>query len=60
MILFGVATYFLFLFFNEENLSKNKNPSMTQVSKNGMRKLDSGFGDLVTYQEGTSREVAPL
>ena len=25
-ILFGVATYFLFLFFKGEKLSKNKNP----------------------------------
>ena len=33
MILFGFATYFLFLFLNEENLSKNKNPNMTPVRK---------------------------
>ena len=32
-VLFGVATYFLFLFLNGENLSKNKNPSMTPVRK---------------------------
>ena len=30
-VLFGVAIYFLFLFLNRENLSKNKNPSMTLV-----------------------------
>ena len=29
----GVATYFLFLFLNGENLSKNKNPNMTPVRK---------------------------
>ena len=33
MVLFGVATYFLFLFLNGENLSKNKNPNMTLVRK---------------------------
>ena len=32
-VLFGVATYFLFLFLNGENLSKNKNPNMTIVRK---------------------------
>ena len=30
-VLFGVATYFLFLFLNGKTLSKNKNPSMTPV-----------------------------
>ena len=33
MVLFGVATYFLFLFLNGETLSKNKNPNMTSVRK---------------------------
>ena len=32
-VLFGVTTYFLFLFLNEENLSKTKNPNMTPVRK---------------------------
>ena len=33
MVLFGVVTYFLFLFLNGENLSKDKNPNMTPVMK---------------------------
>ena len=33
MVLFGVATYFLFLFLNGENLSKNKNPNMSPIRK---------------------------
>ena len=39
-VLFGVVTYFLFLFLflNGENLSKNKNPSMTPVRKRRSRK----------------------
>ena len=32
-VLFGVATYFLFLFLNGENWSKNKNPIMTPIRK---------------------------
>ena len=39
MVLFGVTTYFLFLFLNGENLSKNKNPSMTPVRKKRFAKI---------------------
>ena len=38
--LFGVATYFLFLFFKWGKLSNNKNPSMTPVRKKQFMKLD--------------------
>ena len=37
---FGVATYFLFLFWNGENYVKTKNPSMTPVKKKRSIKLD--------------------
>ena len=40
MVLFGVTTYFLFLFLKREKLSKNKNPSMTPVKKKQSAKLD--------------------
>ena len=39
-LLFGVATYFLFLFLKWRKLSKNKNPSMTLVKKKHFAKLD--------------------
>ena len=38
--LFGVATYFLFLFLKWGKLSKNKNPPMTLVRKKRSAKLD--------------------
>ena len=33
---------------------------MKKKKKKGLRQLDSGSGDQITYQEGTSYEVAPL
>ena len=39
-VLFGLATYFLFLFLKWEKLSKNKNPLMTLVKKKRSAKLD--------------------
>ena len=44
MVLFGVATYFLFLFFKEEKLSKNKTPDDSSMEKNGLRNLSLGPG----------------
>ena len=41
-VLFGVATYFLFLFFKGEKLSKNKNPWWLQYGKSGLRNLSLG------------------
>ena len=38
--LFGVTTYFLFLFLKWGKLSKNKNPSMTPVRKKQSTKLN--------------------
>ena len=38
--MFGVATYFLFLFLKRGKLSKNKNPLMTPVRKKWFAKLD--------------------
>ena len=43
-VLFGVATYFLFLFFKGEKLSKNKNPWWLQYGKNGLWNLSLGPG----------------
>ena len=43
-VLFGVATYFLFLFFKREKLSKNKNPWWLQYGKSGLRNLSLGPG----------------
>ena len=40
IVLFGVTTYFLFLFLKWRKLSKNKNPSMTPVKKKWSAKLD--------------------
>ena len=57
----GVATYF-YLFLKGKT-SKNKTPKWTPdffLEKLSARKLESGFGDQVTYWEGTVKTVAPL
>ena len=38
--LFGVTTYFSFLFLNGENQVRTKNPNDSSMEKNGLRKLD--------------------
>ena len=37
---FGVATYFLLLFYKGENQVRTKNPNDSSMEKSGMRKLD--------------------
>ena len=61
-VLFGVATYFSFLFYEGEKPSKNKKTPKDSMlgKKSGPRKLESRSGDQITYREGTSCEVAPL
>ena len=46
---FGVTTYFLFLFLSGENQIRIKTPNDSRLGKSGLQKLDSGFGDQVTY-----------
>ena len=66
MVLFGVATYFSFLFYEGENQVRTKKPPKDSMlgkekkKKSGPRKLESRSGDQITYREGTSCEVAPL
>ena len=56
----GVATYF-YLFLKGKT-SKNKTPKWTPnfFGKAVYEKPESGFGDQVTYWEGTVKTVAPL
>ena len=56
----GVATYF-YLFLKGKT-SKNKTPKWTPdfFGKAVCEKPESGFGDQVTYWEGTVKTVAPL
>ena len=58
----GVATYF-YLFLKGKT-SKNKTPRWTPDFVFGKavceKKPESGFGDQVTYWEGTIKTVAPL
>ena len=51
---FGVTTYFLFLFLSGENQVIIKTPNDSRLGKSGLRKLNSGSGDQVTYWEDTS------
>ena len=37
---FGVATYFLLLFYKGENQVRTKNPNDSSMEKSGLRKLD--------------------
>ena len=60
MILFGFATYFLFLFLNGENLSKNKNPSMTPVRKKWSAKTRFWVRGSGYLSRRYLTEVAPL
>ena len=56
----GVATYF-YLFLKGKT-SKNKTPKWTPdfFGKAVCEKPESGFGDQVTYWEGTVKTVVPL
>ena len=47
-VLFGVTTYFFFLFYKGENQVKTKTLN-DQYGKSSLRKLDSGSGDPITY-----------
>ena len=58
-VLFGVATYFLFLFIKGK-IKEEQKPIRTPVRKKWFAKHESGSRDQVTYWEGTSCEVVPL
>ena len=51
---------FCFYFIKGKNKYEQKNPYDSSMEKVVCEKLDSRFGDQVTYREGTSYEVAPL
>ena len=51
----------LSLFLNGENQVRTKNPNDSSMEKNAVcENYISGSGDQITYQEGTSYEVAPF
>ena len=57
---FGVATYFLLLFYKGENQVRTKSPNDSSMEKAVCENYISGSGGQVTYREGTFYEVAPL
>ena len=57
---FGVATYFLLLFYKRENQVRTKNPNDSSMEKAVCENYISGSGDQITYQKSTAYEIAPL
>ena len=51
---------FCFYFIKGKTKQEQKNPYDSSMEKAVCYKLDSRFGDQITYWEGTSYEVAPL